>query len=118
MFCQKFKDLPAGLEQLVHDFKTADWNTMEVLQYLCFFALMMFFFIGNRVCPRGAPPKPAMREVDDPTEPDASHLTTYRDVFCANKDQLSLNFGVAFLCMVAGRAYYKRYAKKKDQKIA
>lgn len=92
VYCQKAKHIPLSLGLVAESIMDGRWMTIDFLYYSMFLVMVVGFFFANRVCTDGRQPQ-----------------GTFTDYFCAQKESLSLNFGVLFLCMVVFRSFYKNY---------
>lgn len=50
VYCQIVKEVPFALESLWRQAKETDWLSLDILQYIFFFSLIIFFFVSSRVC--------------------------------------------------------------------
>ena len=82
--------------------------SIDSLYYFLFFAMMVMYFVANRKC--NVYDNTIVQEQDEPGE-----NKSLKERFCENRDALTLNVGVMFLCMVAFRSYYKRYINKLEK---
>lgn len=87
--------------ELLGNLKEALYNwDMHMIYYLLFLAMIAVFFMGNRLCNSFA---------------DYSEGITIQDQFCHNKEWVSLNFGVAFLCFAVFRSFKSKFNQKKEK---
>ena len=84
--------------------------TLEAVYYLTFFVLLLGFIISGKVCPLEAEEPSAEDELME-----KSGLTrpkSFTEKYCGDRDRYTLNIGVVFLVMAAGKKMYGSYATK------
>ena len=96
VYCQKYHYQPLGIQDMFDNIREIEWFSIDTIHYTCFIMMMVMFFVGNKQC--GSWVRPVLQgELEN---------MSLRDQFCESKDKITLNVGVCFLCLVAGRAYY------------
>lgn len=89
-----------GPVELVENLKDAALNLdMHVIYYLLFFSMLAVFIMGNRLC-------------ND--QINYSEGLRMKDQFCHNREWVSLNTGVLFLCFAVFRSFKQKFEKKKE----
>ena len=80
---------------------------MDIIYYIFFVVMVLSFFVGNRIC--RDPAAPDLKEAESLGEEEQMTLV---QTYCKHRDQITMNSGVLFLCMIAARSYYKKISQK------
>lgn len=73
---------------------------MNVIYYLLFLIMIGTFFMGNRLCQANK---------------DYSEQKNMTEMFCENRDFVSLNAGVFFLSFAVFRSFKQKFNQKKEK---
>lgn len=105
VYCQRVLVSPVTLDEMWENVK--DLKILDIVYYIFFVVMILSFFIGNRICR-----EPATPDLKEAVSMDEEQQLTLLQRYCNSKDQVTMNSGVLFLCMIAARSYYKRISTK------